>query len=90
MPQVKFTSHLRRYFPALGEVSVTAGTVAELIAELDRLHPGLAAYLVDDRGALRQHVNVFIGDALIHDRTHLLDAVAESDHVFILQALSGG
>jgi len=90
MPLVQFTRHLTRFFPGLGPVRVPAGTAAEIVRELDRLHPGLADYLVDDRGALRRHVNLFIGETLVQDRRALSDPVAEDDEVFIMQALSGG
>ncbi|MBL1216095.1 MAG: hypothetical protein D8M59_01215 [Planctomycetes bacterium] len=65
-------------------------SVADLIRELDRRFPGLAAYLVDDRGALRQHVVVFVDNRPIDDRVGLSDEVDESADVFIAQALSGG
>lgn len=91
MAQIRFTSHLKKFFPDLknGE-HVDGTTVAELIAALDRRHPGLAHYVVDERGTLRKHVNIFIGDSLINDPERLLDPVAEGTTVFIMQALSGG
>ncbi len=90
MPRVRFTKHLKRYFPSLEEVTLTAGTLADVVAELDRLHPGIASYLVEESGALRKHVNIFIGEDLLHDRITLGDSVGELDEVFIMQALSGG
>ncbi|NOG54661.1 MAG: MoaD/ThiS family protein [Planctomycetes bacterium] len=93
MPRIRTTPHLNRYFPALsaGPVEVQARlSVADLIRELDRRFPGLAAYLVDDRGALRQHVVVFVDNRPIDDRVGLSDEVDESADVFIAQALSGG
>jgi hypothetical protein len=90
MPHVQCTGHLRRFFPDLGDESVEGYTVAEVISALDRLHPGIAAYIVDERGALRTHVNIFVANELIRDRIHLTDPVDSDDRVFILQALSGG
>lgn len=91
MPQVKFTHHLQRFFPDLPLTTHTKGsTVANVIATLNQTYPGLAGYLVDDSGALRKHVLIFIGDAVITDRTTLQDAVNDTDHLFIFQALSGG
>ena len=65
-------------------------TISELITGLDEMYPGLADYLVDDQGSLRQHVNIFKGEELITDRATLQDPVKPEDSVFILQALSGG
>lgn len=90
MPQVSFTRHLVRFFPTLAEGEVPGTTVREVIAELDRRHPGLAGYLVDELGRLRRHVNVFVGDEPIRDREGLSDPVRPDDRVSILQALSGG
>ena len=90
MAHVSFTRHLERFFPDLKEGEVPGATVREIVQELDRRYPGLASYLVDDAGRLRRHVNVFIGEEPIADRQHLADAVAPTDHVFFLQALSGG
>ena len=90
MPQIKFTRHLQRFFPDLDDVVVEGDTVADVIAHLDSRYPGLASYLVDERGRLRQHVNVFVGGSLIKDREGLQDPVTEDDEVCVLQALSGG
>lgn len=90
MAYVRFTRHLQRFFPDLREVEVEAATVGQLVRALDAMHPGLAAYLVDDRGALRPHVNVFVEDVLIRDRATLSDPLDTRSNVYILQALSGG
>lgn len=91
MPRVRFTRHLRRFFPGLlDEVEVQGEIVAEVIVELDKQYPGLASYVVDEQGRLRQHVNIFVDEKLVRDRERLQDPVAEDDEVFILQALSGG
>ncbi|HML22006.1 MAG TPA: MoaD/ThiS family protein [Aggregatilinea sp.] len=90
MPRVKFTSHLQRYFPTLQETTVEGHTVAEVVAVLDERYPGLADYVLDDQGALRKHVNIFIDEDVITDRTTLQDPVSELNRVYIFQALSGG
>lgn len=90
MAKVTFARHLQRFFPNLRSVEVPGGTVAQIVAEVDASFPGLAAYLIDDQGSLRKHVNIFIGNQLVRDRQTLSDAVQAADEVFILQALSGG
>lgn len=90
MPSVRFTSHLSKFFPGLGPTAVAGRTVAEVVAELDRRYPGLADYIVDDQGSLRKHVNIFVGDRLVHDRVGLQDAVGDGDELYVMQALSGG
>ncbi len=90
MAHVAFTRHLTRFFPNLEEGEVPGATVREVIAELERRHPGFASYVVEDTGRLRRHVNIFVGEEPIRDRERLSDRVGEGDKIFILQALSGG
>jgi molybdopterin synthase sulfur carrier subunit len=90
MPHVTFTRHLLRFFPTLTEGEVPGATVREVIDELDKRYPGFAAYIVDETGQLRRHVNLFVRDEPICDRETLGDKVSPDDRVFILQSLSGG
>jgi hypothetical protein len=91
MAQVRFTNHLKRFFPTLINGQVVEGsTIAEIVATLDERYPGMGSYLVDERGVLRKHVNIFIGDTRISDHEHLQDPVSADSQIFIFQALSGG
>ena len=90
MAHVSFTRHLQRYFPELGEVELPASTLRELVSMLDARFPGLAAYLVEDDGSLRKHVNVFVDNQIVEDRRELSDRLGPTARVHILQALSGG
>ena len=93
MATVRYTKHLTRFFPDLAtksRVQVPGETIADIVAGLDEDYPGLGAYIVDEQGVLRKHVNIFLGEELIHDRQKLQDPVAENERVFIFQALSGG
>ena len=86
MAIVRYTKHLVRFFPDLANHSELQFPGSNL----DGTYPGLAAYIVDEHGALRKHVNIFLDDELIHDRQTLQDPVTENDRLFIFQALSGG
>jgi len=90
MPKVRFTSHLQRFFPDISEVEIEGKTVDEVLHRLEERFPGLRAYIVDQNGALRQHVNIFVSEELIHDREMLSDPVEIDSSIYILQALSGG
>ena len=89
---VELSAHLRDLFPELGSASfdVPAGTVGQLIDELERRRPGIAFYLCDELGRLRRHVNVFVDGEMIIDRPKLSDPLGTASMVFIAQALSGG
>lgn len=90
MATVHFTRHLKRFFPSLAPLDVEACTVAEAVARVDERFPGLADYVVDERGRLRKHVNIFVDGELIADRDGLADAVGARSELHIMQALSGG
>jgi molybdopterin synthase sulfur carrier subunit len=90
MATVKFTSALKRFFPALTETSVEGESVSDVMKRLEQKYPGISHYLTDDAGRLRQHVNVFVNNELIRDREKLQDAVRPGDVIVVFQALSGG
>jgi molybdopterin synthase sulfur carrier subunit len=92
MATVEITKHLWDFLPALRNKTLTvdATSVAEVVREVERIAPGFTYYICDERGCLRTHVNIFVGQERILDRTRLSDPVDESSRVLIMQALSGG
>lgn len=86
------TSHLYRFFPMLEhhEISVPAGSVADVVAEVEKLASGFSSYVLDEHGALRRHVHISINNAMVIDRKSLTDYVPADATVYIFQALSGG
>lgn len=92
MAKVELTRHLYRFFPDLEgqEIVVEASTVAEVVQAMEAMAPGFAFYVCDERGRLRTHVNIFVEQERISDRSKLTDPVGPDTRVFILQSLSGG
>ena len=90
MPTVVLTPHLRRFFDLPGRIEAAGETVAEVLASLDARWPGLAFYVTDEQGRLRQHVAIWVDGRRVEDRAALADAVGPDGQVTILQALSGG
>jgi sulfur-carrier protein len=92
MAKVSLTRHLFAFFPQLEgrELVVEANSVADVVREMERIAPGFAFYVCDERGRLRKHVNIFVGEEMICDRGRLTDPVGPDARVFIMQALSGG
>ncbi len=89
MPRVTFTPHLQRFIDAPPR-EVPGATVAAALAHVFAENPRLRDYVLDERGAVRQHVTVFVGDSPAHDRVGLTDAVDAETEIYVLQALSGG
>ena len=92
MPKVELTRHLYTFFPHLEgrAIVVEAATLREVVDEVEKMAPGFSFYVCDERGRLRTHVNMFIGEDRVQDRTALSDPVPPDARVFIMQALSGG
>lgn len=85
MPHVVFSPYLAQDFPDLRDGFYAGDTVAQVVASVDRDHPGLAGYLVDDGGALRPRVTAFIGSRAVEDRTGLSDPVEDADDLYFLR-----
>jgi sulfur carrier protein ThiS len=89
VPRVVFTPNLERHIAA-PSAEVPGGTVRELLDRVFEDNTKLRGYVLDDQARLRKHVVVFINGEMIQDRTGLTDEVADTDEIFVMQALSGG
>jgi molybdopterin synthase sulfur carrier subunit len=89
MPTVSFTPALRRFLDASTEC-VAGATAGEALAAVFAARPALRGYVLDDQGALRRHVNVYVRGEPVHDRIRLTDPVGPDDEIYVLQALTGG
>ena len=90
MPEVRFTYALKRLFPDLEKSNFDGNTVAEVVKDIENKYPGLPDYIVEENGALRQHVNIFVNNKMVKDRLALSDLISEDDEIYVMQALSGG
>ncbi len=89
MPHVSFTPHLQMHLDC-PPLDAAGSTVQEVLSTVFEQRPKLRSYVLDDQGAVRKHVTIFINQRPIADRRSLSDAVAEFDQIFVFQALSGG
>lgn len=89
MTRVEFASSIARH-TTVKPVDVTGRTIGEIFEQAFVQQPKLRGYVLDDQGAVRKHVAVFINNETISDRATLSDAVKEDDCVYVIQALSGG
>ncbi len=89
MPTVVFTPALLRFLPAPA-ARATGSTVAAALADVFASRPALRGYVLDDQGALRRHVAIFVNGAPLADRASLSDAVDPADEIYVFQALTGG
>lgn len=82
----QFTDNARSLEVELPDGSDVAGLLARIGAD----NPALVRRICDERGALRQHVNVFIGTTNVRDGDGLATAVPDGAEVYLLPAVSGG
>jgi molybdopterin converting factor small subunit len=87
---VRIPTILRTYTGGASEVSAQGSTLAEVLADLDANHPGIRARILDDQGAIRRFVNVYVGN----DDVRFLDALEtktpEGAQVSVIPAVAGG
>ncbi len=89
MPRVRFTPNVQRHVPCPA-ADVPGATVHEVLEAYFTVQPRARGYVLDDQGALRPHMAIFVNSAPILDRVRMSDAVPADAEVFVMQALSGG
>jgi molybdopterin synthase sulfur carrier subunit len=87
---VRLPSQLRSLAGGASEVPVDAGTVREAILAVDVVYPGLAGRILDDGGALRRFVNVFVADEDVRFLDGLDTALQAGQTVSLVPAVAGG
>lgn len=89
MPTVEFAPALTRHVPCPKQ-EVQAATLGSALAAAFAAAPALRGYVLDEQGAVRRHVAVFVNGRMIADRGDLALALAPNDRVHVIQALTGG
>jgi molybdopterin synthase sulfur carrier subunit len=87
---VRIPTILRTYTGGQNEVEASGHTVAHVLESLDADFPGLKARIVDDSGALRRFVNVYVGDDDVRFIGGLDAEVPDGGKVSIIPAVAGG
>lgn len=68
-------------------VEADGGSVAEVLADLDRRYPGIRFRMVDEQQRIRRHIRLFHRREMVFD---LATPLADDGELLIVQALSGG
>ena len=89
MPTVLFTSALQRFLDA-PSLQVEGATVRTALDAVFAQRAALRGYVLDDQGAVRRHVAIYINGDALKDREAQSDAVGPNDEIYVFQALSGG
>jgi molybdopterin synthase sulfur carrier subunit len=90
VPQFRIPGPLRRLSDGEMTVRVEAADLGSAIDALDRRYPGFKDRLLDDKGQLRQFVNVYLNDEDVRLGAGLDAKVSEKDEISIVPAVAGG
>jgi molybdopterin converting factor small subunit len=89
MPHVEFAPALTRHVPCPPQ-QVDAGTLREALAKSFEAAPQMRHYVLDEQGAVRKHVAVFVNARMVTNRVDLDVPLSRGDKVMVIQALTGG
>ena len=89
MAHLHFTQQLARFLN-VPTVDVSASSLRVALDSVFAQQPRLRGYVLDEQGALRPNVVIFIDGVRCRERSVLDDALRPDSQVYILQALSGG
>lgn len=86
MALVRLRAPLKELAGGASDHTVPGDTVAEVLAALEREYPAMAGWVLDERGCVRRHVNVFVNGEYGREGTPL----GPDDRVHVLPSISGG
>jgi molybdopterin synthase sulfur carrier subunit len=86
MAHVRLRAPLKELAGGRSDHDVAGATVAELLRTLEREHPAMSGWVLDERGRIRRHVNVFVNGNYGSEET----PVGPDDRVHVLPSISGG
>ena len=86
MPTVRLRGPLKRLAGDEAEHALEGASVVEVMRALEEARPATRGWVLDERGRVRRHINVFVNGELARDG----EAVGAEDRVEVIPAISGG
>ena len=86
MSLIRLRGPLKQRAGGCSDHAVAAATVREALLELEREQPELHGWILDERGRVRRHINVFVDGEAGDEET----ALHGDEHIDVLPAISGG
>ena len=86
MATVKLRAPLKDLAGGNREVAIEGASVGEVLRELERQHPKIEGWVLDEHGRVRRHVNVFVDGERVREDAPL----APSATLHVLPSISGG
>jgi len=88
--QVRIPTPLRKLTGENEIVEAEGATVSEIFKSLETTYPGLGERILDEQGAVRRFVNVYVNEDDIRFLSDLGTPVKEGDEISIVPAIAGG
>jgi sulfur-carrier protein len=89
MITVEFAASIQRH-KSVAVQHLPASTLAQALQDACAAREGLRHYILDDQGAVRKHVAVFVNQAMHPSREDLSRVLQSGDKVLVIQCLTGG
>jgi len=86
---VRIPAPLRPLTGGKDEVTADGATVGDVIADLDKRHPGIRDRLCDEKG-VRRFINIYVGEEDVRFLDGLGTALKSGDQISIVPAIAGG
>jgi sulfur-carrier protein len=83
---VRLRNPLKELAGGRSEHRVDGASVCEVLRALEAAQPALGGWILDERGHVRRHINVFVNGEGGAEET----PVADGDRIDVLPAISGG
>jgi MoaD family protein len=84
------TAALRGFTDRKAELQLQGGTVGEVLESLVREYPDIKTHIFDEKGSLRDFVNIFVGEENIRGTGGLSTKVKDGDTLSLVPAIAGG
>jgi molybdopterin synthase sulfur carrier subunit len=88
--EVRIPTVFRKFTDGRQVVELQPGTIADLIEQLEHLHPGMKEQLITDAGDLHRFVNVYVNDEDARYLEKLDTKVSDGEVVSLLPSVAGG
>lgn len=88
--KVRIPTPLRKLTHNEELVQVDASTVGAAFAELQSRYPGIKERLLDEQGAVRRFVNVYVNEEDIRFLQNQQTPIKDGDEISIIPAIAGG
>jgi molybdopterin converting factor small subunit len=90
MPIVRFPAVMKYYVDNQSEFSVPGSTILELLQNLLAQYPSLQPHLLNKRGELHRHFNIFVNGTHIRELDGMETQLKEDDKVILMASAAGG